>query len=86
MPTAEQLRQFIVGTIIPPIAGALATWLASTQVFAVFHITANAAAAEITQVLVFGVVTGIAYLVNHHILSGHYTSTAKAAAAAKKVS
>jgi hypothetical protein len=35
---------------------------------------------------VFGVVTGIAYLVNHHILSGHYTPAAKAAAVSKKVS
>jgi hypothetical protein len=79
MPNAEAIKQFIVGTVIPPIAGALATWLASTQVFAVFHITANAAAAEITQALVFGVVTGIAYLVNHHILAGHYSPAAKAA-------
>ena len=80
MPTAEQLRQFIVGTVIPPIAGALATWLASTQVFSVFHITANAAAAEITQVLVFGVVTGLTWLTGHHILAATYGPAAKAAA------
>jgi hypothetical protein len=68
MPTVAQLRTFIVGTIIPPIAGALGTWLASTQVFGVFHITANAAVAEITQIAVFGVVTGLTWLTNHHIL------------------
>jgi hypothetical protein len=80
MPTSEQIKQFLVGVVIPPLAGALATWLASTQVFSVFHITANAAAAEITQVLVFGVVTGLAWLSSHHILSGHYAPAAKVAA------
>lgn len=79
MLTAETVKQFIVGTIIPPIAGALATWLASTQVFSVFHITANAASAAIVQVLVFGVVTGIAWLTSHHILKGTYSPAAKAA-------
>lgn len=78
MPTAEQIRQFLVGTVVPPIAGAVATWLVGTQVFSVFHITANAAAAEITQVLVFAVVTGIGYLTSHHILSGHWAPPAKA--------
>lgn len=74
----EAIRQFLVGVVIPPIAGALATWLTSTQVFAIFHITASAAAAEITQVLVFGVVTGLTWLTQHHVLSGHYTPAAKA--------
>jgi len=80
MPTAEQLKQFLVGTIVPPIAGALATWLASTPVLAVFHITTNAAATEVTQVLVFAVVAGLSWLTAHHVLSGHYTPAAKAAA------
>jgi hypothetical protein len=80
VPTAEQIRQFITGVIIPPIAGAIATWLASTQVFSIFHITQNVAVAEISQVLVFGVVTVITFLVSHNILKGVYTPAAKLAA------
>lgn len=79
MPTAEQLRQFVVTVLVPPIAGALATWLVGTEVLSIFGITANAAAAEITQVLVFGVVTGFAWLGTHNVLSGHYTPAAVAA-------
>jgi hypothetical protein len=75
--SAEAIKQFIVGVVIPPIAGALATWLTSTQVFSIFHITQSAAAAEITAVLVFGVVTGLTWLTQHHVLSGHYTPAAK---------
>lgn len=70
--SAESIKQFLTGVVIPPIAGALATWLTSTQVFSIFHITASAAAAEITSVLVFGVVTGLTWLTQHHVLSGHY--------------
>lgn len=79
MPTAESLKQFLTGTVIPPLAGALATWLTSTQVFSVFHITASAAATEITSVLVFGVVTGLTWLTQHNILKANYTPAAKAA-------
>lgn len=78
--SAETIKQFIVGTVIPPIAGILATWITSTQVLSIFHITQSAAAAEITQVLVFGVVTGLTWLTQHHVLAGHYTPGAKAAA------
>ena len=67
MPTSETLRQFITGTIIPPIAGALATWLTGTQV------------------LVFGVVTGLAWLTQHNILKATYSPPAKAAARASKL-
>jgi len=80
MPSTEQIKQFLVTVVVPPIAGAVATWLASTPVLAVFHITANAAATEVTQALTFAIVTGIAYLSAHHILSGHYSPAAKAAA------
>lgn len=78
MPTTEQLKQFIVGTILPPLVGFLATWLASTPVLAVFHITRDAAAAEITQLAVFGVSALFTWLTAHHILKGHYTPAAKA--------
>lgn len=78
MPTTEQLKQFVVGTILPPIVGFLATWLASTPVLAVFHITKDAAAAEITQLAVFGVASAFTWLTAHHVLKGHYTPEAKA--------
>ena len=84
MPTSETLRQFITGTIIPPIAGALATWLTGTQVFSIFHVTASAATTEITQVLVFGVVTGLAWLTQHNVLKSAYSPTAKATERARK--
>lgn len=79
----EAIKQFLVGTVLPPVAGALATWLASTPVLAVFHITANAAAAEITQLAVFGVTAGLSWLTAHHILLGHYSPAAKATISAR---
>ena len=69
MPTIAQIRTFIVGTIIPPIAGALATWIVSTHVLALFAISSGQVAYAITQIATFGVVTGLAWLTSHHILS-----------------
>ena len=86
MPTAESLKLFITGTIIPPLAGALATWVTSTQVLSVFHVQASAAAAEITSVLVFGVVTGLTWLTQHNILKANYAPVAKAASEARRSS
>jgi hypothetical protein len=75
------IKQFLVGTILPPVVGALATWLSSTPMLAVFHITSNAAAAEITQLAVFGISAGLSWLTAHHILSGHYSPSAFGASA-----
>jgi hypothetical protein len=73
MPNLTQIKQFIVTAIVPVIAGGLATWLSSTQVLAIFHITQNSAAAAISAVLVFGITALVTYLGAHHILSGHYS-------------
>jgi hypothetical protein len=78
MPTAEQIKQFLIGTVLPPLVGFLATWLASQPILAVFHITREAAAAEVTQALVFGLTALFTWLSAHHILKGHYTPAAKA--------
>jgi hypothetical protein len=68
LPTVDQIKTFIVGTIIPPIAGALATWLIGTHVLAIFNISSSEIAYEVTQIGTFGVVTGLTWLTNHHIL------------------
>ncbi len=73
MPTASQLKQFILGTIVPPLAGALATWIVGTGVLAVFKVSSSEVAYEVTQIVTFGVVTAIAWLTSHHILTGSYT-------------
>lgn len=72
LPTAEQIKQFLVGTILPPIAGAAATWVVGTHVLALFAISHDQLAYEITQILTFGVVSGISWLTAHHILTGSY--------------
>lgn len=72
MPTASQIKQFLVGTVLPPLAGALATWIVGTGVLAIFHVSTSEVAYEVTQIATFGVVTGIAWLTSHHILTGSY--------------
>lgn len=74
MPNASTIKQILTSYVVPPLAGALATWVTSTQVLGVFHITRNTAAAAITQALVFGVISGLAWLSSHHILKGTYTA------------
>lgn len=79
MPTAEQIRQFFSTVVIPPLAGALSTWLlTSVHFLSIFHITADQTAKTITEVAVFGVTAALAWLASHHILKGHYTPVAKA--------
>jgi hypothetical protein len=79
MPTAEQLKQFIVGVVLPPLAGALSTWLyTSVHLLSIFHITQGQVAKTITELGVFGITSLLGFLVSHHILSGHYTPAAKA--------
>ena len=80
MPTAEQIKQFVVGVILPPVVGALVSFIASTEVLNVFNISHDQLAAWVSAVLVFGVVTVIGWLKVHGILKGIYTPAAKAAA------
>lgn len=68
LPSLDQIKTFIVGTIVPPIAGALATWLVGTHVLNLFNISTSEVAYEVTQIATFGVVTGLTWLTNHHIL------------------
>jgi hypothetical protein len=80
MPTAEQIRQFLVGTILPPLAGVVTTWIvANVHVLNLFHITEASIAGELTQLGTFAVSAAIAWLTTHHILKGHYTPAEKAA-------
>jgi hypothetical protein len=78
MPTAEQLRQFLVLTVLPVVAGATANWLViHVHLLASFHITATAVGSVVSQLGVFGITAAITFLASHHILSGHYTPAAK---------
>lgn len=79
MPTAEQLRQFLVLTVLPVVAGAAANWLViHVHLLASFHITATSIGSVVSQLGVFGITAAIAFLTSHHILAGHYTPAAKA--------
>lgn len=78
MPTVEQIKQFLASTVIPFVTSSLVTWLASTEVLALLHISTGSAAQAISGALVFGVTYGLAWLASHHILKGHYLPAAKA--------
>jgi choline-glycine betaine transporter len=50
MPTGEQIRQFLTGVILPPVAGVAATWIvANVHVLNLFNINEAAIAGELTQ-------------------------------------
>lgn len=73
MPTLSQIKQYLSLTVIPVLAGALANWLVVHLHFlASFHITASGAAGVISQLGVFAVSAGLAFLASHHILKGTY--------------
>ena len=80
IPSVAQIKTFIVGTIIPPLAGALATWIVGTHVLAIFAISSSQIAYEVTQIATFGVVTGLTWLTNHHILLASSAATKPATA------
>lgn len=84
MPTAEQVKQFLSIVVIPPLAGALSTWIfTSLHFLSIFHITADQTAKVITEVAVFGVSAGLAWLASHNILKGIYSPGAKASVATR---
>lgn len=77
MPNSAQIKQFLVGVVIPPIAGAVATWLVvHVHFLALFHLPAGSVAQSVASVLVFAVSAGLAWLTGHHILRGSYTPAA----------
>lgn len=84
MPSVEKIRQFFATVVIPPVVGALSTWVfTSVHFLSIFHITADQTAKAFTELAVFGVSAGLAWLASHHILLGRYTPAAKAAAGKK---
>lgn len=82
MPTAEQIKQFLIGIILPPSISALATWIVVKVplITTFFHISMSSVAGELSVVATFLVGWVITWLVQHKILAGHYTPAAKAAA------
>lgn len=73
----EAVKQFIVGTIIPAVAGAAAAYLASKGVLNIFDISKATATTDIDELGVFVVVAGSGWLTSHHLLLGHYSPAAK---------
>lgn len=73
MPSLAVVKQYLTLTVLPVLAGALSNWLiVHLHFLAAFHLTASSVAGELTQLGVFGVSAGLAWLASHHILSGHY--------------
>ena len=69
MPNAEQIKQFLLGTVLPPLIGVLATWIvANVEVLNLFHINEASVAGELTQLGTFAVSALISFLTVHHIL------------------
>jgi len=78
LPTTEQIRQFLTGVVLPPLVGALVTYLfANTHILNLFNISEASAAGELTQLGAWAITTAIAWLTTHHILMGHYAGTNK---------
>lgn len=79
MPSVEQIRQFLVGQVLPLVVGIATTWLTiHVHLLATFHIGAGTVASDLTQLGVWGVSAGLTWLGIHHILSGNYSPEAKA--------
>lgn len=86
MISVEQIKQFAATVVIPPLAGALSTWLfTSVHFLSLFHVTADQTAKALVELAVFGVTAGLAWLASHHILLGNYTPGAKSARASRRV-
>jgi hypothetical protein len=76
----EAIKHYLVGAVVPVIAAAAATWLASKGVLNVFDISKASATTDLDELGVFVVVAGSGWLTSHHLLSGHYAPAAKAVA------
>lgn len=86
MPSLEVVKQYLVATVLPVLTGSAATWLVVHLHFlAAFHLAASSVAGELTQLGVWGITAGFAWLASHHILKGTYSPPAKAAARASKL-
>lgn len=78
MPTTEQIRQFLAGSVLPVVAGAAATWLVvHIHLLALFHVSANSVAGALTQLGVYAISAGLTWLTSHHILTGAYSPAAR---------
>ena len=85
MPSAEQLRQFLINVVLPPAIGIAAAWLVATvHVLNTFGISEGQVAGELTIFGTWAVTTLIAFLHTHNVLLGNYTPLAKAARASRK--
>jgi hypothetical protein len=73
MPSAEQLKHFLVTAVLPVISGVVATWVTVHLHFlALFHVTHDLVASAVVQLGVFGISAALAWLASHHILKLTY--------------
>jgi hypothetical protein len=80
MPTPENIKHFLLTVILPPLVGVVAAWVVGTvHVLNLFGITEGQIAGELSLFGTWAVSTVVAFLGQHHILSGHYSPAAKAA-------
>lgn len=76
MPSVAQVRRWLTLTALPIGVGAASNWLVvHVHLFAAFHVSQRSVAAELTQLGVFGITSGLAFLASHHILKGSYAGT-----------
>jgi len=77
MPSAESIKQFLVGVVLPPIAGIVVTAIvANVHVLNLFHISETQLSGWFVSMGTWGITTLIAFLTTHHILSGHWVPSA----------
>jgi hypothetical protein len=69
----ESVKRYVIGSVVPIAAGALATYLASKRVLNVYGISNGEAVTLITGGLTFVVTASASWLTTHHIFKGTYT-------------
>jgi hypothetical protein len=75
LPTITQIRHYLTLTVLPVLAGAASNWLVVHLHFlAAFHVSSASVAGELTQLGVFGISAGLAFLASHHVLKGTYVA------------
>lgn len=80
LPSLEQVKQYIVLSVLPVLSASAATYLVVHLHFlAAFHISQTSVAGELTQLGTWGITAGLTWLASHNILKGVYTPAAKAA-------
>lgn len=77
MPSAETVKQMVMGFVLPPLVGAATTWLVgSAHVLNIFHVSEAQLVGQLTLLGTWGVSTVIAFLVKDKVFSGDWLPSA----------